>query len=35
MQRQDNLYHLPHDLPVPKDDGACNHLPGKEFPSIS
>ncbi|CAK3933319.1 redoxin family [Lecanosticta acicola] len=25
---------VPSDLPVPKDDGACNHLTGTTFPSI-
>jgi peroxiredoxin len=30
-----NLYELPRDLPVPVDDGACNHLPGTEMPSIT
>jgi peroxiredoxin len=33
MARQDNLYELPKDLPVPIDDGACNHLPGMQLPS--
>jgi hypothetical protein len=28
MPRIDNLYELPHDLPIPLDDGACNHLTG-------
>jgi peroxiredoxin len=35
MQRHDNLFHLPHDLPIPEDDGACAHLPGMAFPSIA
>jgi len=26
---------LPADLPVPVDDGACNHLPGKRLPDIA
>ena len=26
---------LPADLPVPTDDGACDHLPGKTIPAIS
>lgn len=26
---------LPDDLPVPTDDGACNHLPGKDLPGLS
>jgi peroxiredoxin len=25
---------LPPDLPVPEDDGAANHLPGRAFPSL-
>ena len=25
---------LPDDLPVPEDDGACDHLPGAEVPSV-
>jgi len=32
--RSDDLYSLPADLPVPKDDGACDHLPGLEVPPI-
>ncbi len=35
MPRGDSLYGLPPDLPVPVDDGACNHLPGKVLPLIS
>ncbi len=34
MSRTDNLYELPADLPVPVDDGACAHLPGKRVPSV-
>ena len=30
----DGLYHLPADLPVPTDDGACAHLPGMTVPAI-
>ena len=30
-----NPYELPADLPVPIDDGACNHLPGLRLPSIA
>ncbi|MGH3139131.1 MAG: peroxiredoxin, partial [Gaiellales bacterium] len=26
---------LPPDLPVPEDDGAADHLPGLEVPSLS
>lgn len=29
-----DLLQLPKDLPVPVDDGACNHLPGLLMPSI-
>lgn len=25
---------FPSDIPVPQDDGACNHLTGKDFPSL-
>jgi peroxiredoxin len=34
MPRTDNLYELPHDLPVPVDDGACAHLVGLSLPSV-
>src|SRR4029079_2551965 len=34
MPRTNNLYALPPDLPVPEDDGACDHLPGLRLPSI-
>ena len=34
MARIDDLYTLPPDLPVPIDDGACNHLPGMRLPSV-
>ena len=30
-----DLFDLPKDLPVPTDDGACNHLPGKDLPSLA
>ena len=33
--RADNLYSLPEDLPVPQDDGACDHLRGAVLPSIA
>jgi peroxiredoxin len=33
-KRSDNLYELPKDIPMPIDDGACDHLPGSKFPSI-
>jgi peroxiredoxin len=32
--RKDNLYELPSDIPVPIDDGACDHLLGAKVPSI-
>src|SRR5262245_44434238 len=34
MPRTDNLYELPHDLPVPLDDGACAHLTGISLPAV-
>jgi peroxiredoxin len=34
VARSDNLYALPPDLPVPLDDGACDHLPGLRLPAI-
>ena len=34
MSRTDNLYELPADLPVPVDDGACAHLPGRRVPPV-
>jgi len=34
VARQDNIYQLPKDLPIPIDDGACNHLPGMQLPSV-
>ena len=30
-----NLSILPPDLPIPIDDGGCNHLLGKEIPDVS
>ena len=30
-----NLYELPQGLPVPRDDGACDHLPGVRLPPVS
>ena len=35
MARQDNLYELPKDLPVPQDDGACAHLAGSTLPPVT
>jgi peroxiredoxin len=29
-----NLHRLPHDLPVPEDDGAADHLPNASIPAI-
>jgi peroxiredoxin len=34
MARTDNVYQLPEDLPVPEDDGACDHLPGAPVPAV-
>jgi hypothetical protein len=30
-----NIHELPKDLPVPVDDGACDHLPGIALPSVA
>src|SRR5215213_4466520 len=30
-----NFLELPADLPVPVDDGACDHLPGMRLPSLA
>lgn len=35
MARSDNVMELPKDLPVPRDDGACDHLTGMNLPSIT
>jgi len=32
--RSDHVYELPKDLPVPQDDGACDHLAGMTLPPI-
>jgi len=32
--RSDSVYELPKDLPVPQDDGACDHLTGMTLPPI-
>jgi peroxiredoxin len=32
--RSDDLYSVPSNLPVPHDDGACDHLFGLEVPSL-
>lgn len=34
MPRLDSLYAIPENLPVPVDDGACNHLLGMNIPSV-
>lgn len=34
MSRSDDLHSLPRGLPVPVDDGACDHLVGFEIPDI-
>ena len=31
----DNLYAVPEGIPEPTDDGACDHLPGMQLPSVS
>ncbi|GHO82823.1 peroxiredoxin [Dictyobacter formicarum] len=35
MSNSENIYELPKNLPVPVDDGACNHLTGLQLPSVS
>ena len=35
MHRADNLHELPKGLPVPADDGACDHLPGMRLPPVA
>lgn len=34
MTRTDNINELPPDLPVPEDDGACDHLEGLLLPPV-
>ena len=34
MARTDNIYELPGNLPVPVDDGACDHLSGMQLPPV-
>jgi peroxiredoxin len=34
VPRADNLHELPEGLPVPTDDGACDHLPGMRLPPV-
>lgn len=35
VKPKDDINHLPKDLPVPKDDGACKHLAGMALPGIA
>ena len=35
MDSQENIYEIPQGLPEPQDDGACDHLPGMQLPSVS
>jgi len=35
MARSDNVMELPKDLPVPQDDGACDHLTGMMLPPVA
>jgi peroxiredoxin len=35
MARSDNVYKLPGGLPVPQNDGACDHLTGMRLPAAS
>ena len=35
MARSDDLYTLPDGLPVPVDDGRCDHLPGSRLPAVA
>jgi peroxiredoxin len=34
VSRTDDVNQLPSDLPVPEDDGACDHLPGLPLPDL-
>ena len=34
-QKPDSSFPLPANLPVPLDDGACDHLPGMKVPSLA
>ncbi len=34
MDRRENIYELPRDLPIPQNDGACDHLVGLQIPSV-
>ncbi|HLK19903.1 MAG TPA: peroxiredoxin [Bryobacteraceae bacterium] len=35
QQKPDSFMQLPANLPVPLDDGACDHLPGMKVPNIA
>jgi len=35
MGSQENIHEVPQGIPVPTDDGACDHLPGMRLPSVS
>ena len=35
MSRSDNIFELPKDLPIPVDDGACDHLTSLRLPSVT
>jgi peroxiredoxin len=35
MPRKDSLYTIPENLPIPIDDGACDHLLGMKIPSVA
>jgi peroxiredoxin len=35
VARSDDLHRLPAGLPVPVDDGACAHLPGRALPAVA
>jgi peroxiredoxin len=34
MAKTENLYDLPEGIPAPTDDGAADHLPGMQLPSV-
>ena len=34
MARSDDLHTLPPGLPIPVNDGACDHLPGSAWPAV-
>jgi peroxiredoxin len=35
MSNSSNIYELPEDLPIPVDDGACDHLTGLRLPDMA